>query len=209
MPQILRSLRLGQLSSRRSSNHDLREATAKCDVNRIRQLLRSGASPNARDASGNTALMIAAQQGRGSVVRWMLAAGAAPDLQNRSGQTALMLAVVAGRLRAVRALVEGGAALDIVNRKLETALTYAIVWHRPRAVDVLLRAGADVEKPRRPWSPLMYAAFEGDFRSTRLLLRRGASRARKDAYGRTASDIARDARHFKLSVALRSIRRAG
>jgi ankyrin repeat protein len=148
--------------------------------------------------------MIAAQKGRGSVIRWMFAAGADPDVQNRSGQTALMLAALAGRLRPVRALVEGGASLDLVNRKRETALTYAIVWRRPKVVEALLRAGADVEKPGGPWSPLMYAAFEGDLRSARLLLRRGANRSRKDAHGRTAADIARDARHFKLLAALRS-----
>jgi ankyrin repeat protein len=133
----------------------------------------------------------------------MLAAGAKPDLQNRSGLTALMLAATAGHLRTVRALIDGGASIDLVNRKRETALTYAIVWRRPRIVDALLRAGADVEKPRGAWSPLMYAAFEGDLRSARLLLKHGASRSRKDRYGRTAADIARSARHFRVSAITR------
>jgi uncharacterized protein len=188
----------------RSNNRDLLDAVAKGRLDRVRKLLRSGASPDARDATGNTALMIAVQQAGRSVVRCLLKAGAIPDLQNRSGQTALMLAAIAGRLPTVRALIEGGATLDLVNRKRETALTYAIVWHRPKVVDALLRAGADVEKPRGPWSPLMYAAFEGDLRSAQLLLKRGASRSRVDSHRRTAADIARDARHFLLSAATRS-----
>jgi ankyrin repeat protein len=86
-----------------------------------------------------------------------------------------------------------------VNRNRESALTYAVVWRRLKLVDLLLQHGADVELPPPPdWSPLMYAAFEGDSRVVALLLRSGANLERKDGYGRSARTIAHEAHRWAV-----------
>jgi len=51
-------------------------------------LLGRGADVNARGASGETALMIAAAGGRTPIVRVLLAAGASADAKDSQGRTA-------------------------------------------------------------------------------------------------------------------------
>jgi RNA polymerase primary sigma factor len=58
--------------------------------------LRRGASPNGRDSSGRTPLMISAQAGRTDVCLLLLEEGADPLLEDREGRTASRLAEVEG-----------------------------------------------------------------------------------------------------------------
>jgi ankyrin repeat protein len=109
------------------------------------------------------------------------------------GQSPLMTACVRGALDMIVSLLVSGEEIDWVNSEFETALTYAVVWNQIDAVELLLQRGADPEVPAKPhWSPLMYAANEGSRASVETLLKHGADRERRDAHGRSASDIARD-----------------
>jgi len=171
-------------------------AAAGCKLDELLGLIGSSRSSlRARDAAGNTPLILVSQCARSTrAIRALVAEGASVDVQNRVGQTALMLAAATGRVMAIRALYSCAASVDLVNRKGETALTYSIVWNHIAAQATLLALGADVEAPRPPrWSPLMFAAFEGNSRAVRMLLDHGAEKQRRDGYGRTATDIARSA----------------
>jgi hypothetical protein len=84
-------------------------ATRAGDAARVRTLLRTGADPDAATASGWTALMQAAEQGRRDIALALLDAGADPDARDRARGTALDVAERAGRADVVRLLRARGA----------------------------------------------------------------------------------------------------
>lgn len=62
----------------------------------IQLLSEAGASLDARDSGGNTALHIAALRGRGKLVSTLIASGARAELTNRDGKTPRDLAIESG-----------------------------------------------------------------------------------------------------------------
>ena len=58
----------------------------------VRQLVRQGASLRSTDQQGNTALMLACQQGHGRLVKLLVRKGADVQAQNVPGLTAEQLA---------------------------------------------------------------------------------------------------------------------
>lgn len=128
---------------------------------------------------------------RKKIVEMLAEAGARPNEMNSAGQTPLMQAAVCGDDSYARVLLAVGAHPNLVNDRNETALSFAVVWRQAEFASLLLRNGAKPDNPIRPWTPLMYAAQEGDVRIARLLLRAGARPNRADPYGRTAWDIAK------------------
>jgi ankyrin repeat protein len=64
------------------------------------ELRRCGASVDAVDEDGYTALHVAAAAGRADVVRWLLDSGADPSIQAFDGRTALHAAAAVGHLEA-------------------------------------------------------------------------------------------------------------
>ncbi len=92
----------------------------------VTRLLRSGANPNACDAQGVTALMLAASIGYASIVSDLLEADADVDFRDERGRTALHWAVEAGWPHVVQVLLihhadrtaaddEGRTALDRIG----------------------------------------------------------------------------------------------
>ncbi|MEU8762339.1 ankyrin repeat domain-containing protein [Streptomyces sp. NPDC048659] len=82
------------------------------DAPSVRSLLRGGASPEARDGDGTTALYLAAVQGEAEVARLLLAAGAAPDEESEgpgADGTPLCAAACWGHAETVRHLLAHGA----------------------------------------------------------------------------------------------------
>lgn len=68
-------------------------------------LLQSGADVDARDKSGETALMKAARTGKVEIIAKLLDAGAQPQLQNDQSQTAADIATEMGNKKAIEALL--------------------------------------------------------------------------------------------------------
>src|ERR1051325_6168405 len=145
------------------------------NVQRLRAALDHGTSANARDAQGNTPLMLAAVYSDASCVRLLLDRGAEVNVANAAGATPLMRA--AGDYEKTRLLVERGADLNARSALGNTALMLAA---RPanshRTVELLLARGADA-KATNNWgaTALMAAAAGGDARSVKLLLEHGAA----------------------------------
>ena len=79
------------------------------DTTRLRELLDTGSDINARDEYGQTALMIAARDGRTASVRWLVEHGADLNHTAKFHLSALMLAVINGRDAIVGILVDAGA----------------------------------------------------------------------------------------------------
>lgn len=82
----------------------------------LTKLLSEGADVNARDAAGETALMLAAARGRLDVIGLLIERGADVNAASDAGNTALMLAAARGQVDAARALLERGARADHRNK---------------------------------------------------------------------------------------------
>jgi ankyrin repeat protein len=139
----------------------------------INRLLKAGANPNAPlNAEGDTVLMVAARNGTPDAVRALLDGGAAVNArENWGGTTALMWAVSEGHLAAAKVLVERGADVNARSHYVPAANGRGFEGRLP------VNAGADqkVEEYASGWfTPLMFAARQGDLEMTRFLLQSGA-----------------------------------
>ena len=139
-------------------------------------LLKAGASAKAANEFGATALYAAAEQSDPAMATKLLAAGADPNLPIMSGETPLMVASSRGNVETVRALLTGGAKPNAQeNMGGQTAMMWAISKRQSAVVDELVKHGADVELASKTgFTPLMFAAQQGDVDSGRILLKAGA-----------------------------------
>src|SRR5215468_7428486 len=137
-PALLRA------ESRATMSADYSQALRSGDIRQIRLLLDKGASPNARDAAGNTPLMLAAVYGDVQAVRLLLDRGAEVNATNAAGATPLLRA--AHNFEKTRALVDAGAEVNVRSALGNTPLMLAA---RPanshRTVRILLAHGADAK----------------------------------------------------------------
>ncbi len=106
-----------------SLDDDFAIAVANDRVGQVKQMLARGVDPNAVDANGDPALLIAARGGNLKTVEALLDARANIDARNKFGDTAIMAAALSGNLAIVRTLRARGAALD--NAGGETRLDAA------------------------------------------------------------------------------------
>ena len=133
----------------RSANFMLFDAAERgCDA-LIRTLLAEGATTEARNAVGNSALEIAAARGRSATVALLIEAGADVDRQNLNGVTALLAAATSRRGRAARVLLDAGADPNLADGKGVTPLIAAAFNGDGRMFTTLLEAGADPAAGRR------------------------------------------------------------
>lgn len=124
----------------------LLEAARRGDAKAVEASLSVAAvdARRTRDASGYTALHLAATHGDAAAVALLLRAGADTEARGPRLRTPLHCACVRGNAGAVAALVRGGG--DVRCRSGEhgaTPLHYAAAGGRRDVVALLLRAGAD------------------------------------------------------------------
>ncbi len=105
----------------------------------VADLLRAGVDPNHTNALGQTALMIAAENGEADTVQALLDAGAQVDAADPEGATALHVACWRGDTNIVARLLAAGAKLDATNQAGRTPLDVA-VWEGREKVVQQLRA---------------------------------------------------------------------
>src|SRR4051812_13443750 len=144
------------------------------DGRKLSRLLQNGASANARDAAGNTALMQATVYGDTSLMRLLIKNGAEVNATNAAGATALMRASF--DLGKVRLLLDHGANVNARSGLGNTALILAArTAQGASAVRLLLDHGADVKATNDfGATALMAAAAAGDQEAVRLLIGHGA-----------------------------------
>ena len=112
------------------------------DTEKVRVLLRQGASVNAVDRQfGATALMWAAHEGHTDIVRVLLDNGASIDAQQSSGHTALWFTAQQGRIAAAEMLIEAGANTDLATNEGITPRDIALERGHRDIVDLLTKAG--------------------------------------------------------------------
>jgi ankyrin repeat protein len=127
---------------------DLFEAAAVGDVDRLEQLVRSGADPNAWSNDGFTALHLAAFFGQPEAARLLIERGAnleavARNIRFAAGAHPLHSAVAAQDIEISRLLLEAGADPNSTQHGGFTPLLEAAQLADADMVDLLLGHGAD------------------------------------------------------------------
>jgi len=128
---------------------DLFDAVRNDDKKRIGSALHHGASVNAKDADGTTALMLATVLGKFHSVQMLLHAGADVNIGDKDGYTPIHGAGFQGRADIARLLVSQGG-MDINDRHSDgyTPMHRAVAGSQPRhaeTVKVMLELGANLK----------------------------------------------------------------
>ncbi len=101
---------------------------------------------NAKDAKGDTALIVAITDRNEDFTAYLLNQGADPNLGGQGGDTPLIAAARVGYEDAVEWLLGQGAKIDATNRMGETPLIIAVQQRQVPMVKLLLSAGANPDK---------------------------------------------------------------
>lgn len=149
-----------------------------------------GGDVNARDARGNTLLMLAAAFGTPEAVKLLLDRGADVDAKNQFEATALIFG--ANDPDKARLLVAKGANVNAVSKNGRTALMSAATCDGcSETVGLLLSKGAEAKGKDRVGNTALYAAAQAnDLESMRLLLEHGADAGGGDGGGFTPLMVA-------------------
>jgi ankyrin repeat protein len=172
-------------SPRTVSAGDRREATPiapalvtairDADAEAVRRLIDDGADVNARDAEGNTPLILASFYASPICVALLLEKGADVNAANKAGVTALIRA--ATNHEKARLLVDAGAKVrvrtaDLGNTPLILAARRA--GNSPTVQLLHERGASATEHNNAGISPIISGAASGDLETVRLLLDAGA-----------------------------------
>jgi ankyrin repeat protein len=162
-------------------------AIRDADVHAVRKLIEDGADVNARDAEGNTPLILASFYASPRCVALLLEMGADANAANQAGVTALIRAATS--YEKTRSLVEAGAEVrvrtaDLGNTPLILAARRA---GNSRTVKLLLERGANAtERDHAGISPIISGAASGDLETVRFLLDAGA---KADDFPKSSNDL--------------------
>jgi ankyrin repeat protein/mono/diheme cytochrome c family protein len=170
----LQTVRAGDQREAKPIAVDLVTAIRNADAPAVRKLLDNGADVNARDAEGNTPLILASFYASPQCVELLIDKGANVNMANKAGATALIRA--ATNYEKTRLLVAAGANVrvrtDLGNTPLLLAARRA---DNSRTVQLLLEHDADAtERNKAGISPILSGAASGDMETVRLLLDAGA-----------------------------------
>ena len=166
----------------------LLEAAAEGHEVVVKRLLEEGATPDARDAEGQTPLLLAAAKGHVVIVTLLLEEGA--ELETREiwlGLTPLERAAAEGQVAVVKLLVEKGAELDIQDKNSWTPLFWAVIKGHIAVVKLLIEKGAKLNaQDNKSRTALFFAADKGHIAVVELLIEKGIKLDIQDKDGQTA-----------------------
>src|SRR6516165_9550994 len=169
-----RTVHTGDQGEARPIAADLVTAIRNADAQAVRKLLDNGADVNARDAAGNTPLILAAFYASPESVELLIEKGADLNSANKAGATPLIRA--ATDYEKTRLLVAAGANIQVRTALGNTPLILAARRARNTlTVQLLLERGANpTERNESGVGPVLSAAASGDVQTVRLLLDAGA-----------------------------------
>ena len=183
----------------------LHYSASRGDVKNVRCLLGAGASVNATDKEGWTALMVAANSGQTAVARLLIGKGANIKARNKGGSTALMWAAHKGQSSMLKLLLAHGADAKVANKLGFTALMWAAQGGHTDIVKLLLEKGAAINAAASNGdTALMWAARKGHADTVRLLLNKNARTDTKNRNGETALMLAQRTGHTQVAALLAS-----
>lgn len=169
------------------------------------QLLAAGATINDVNSEGQSALMLAAQNGSEETVKALLARGADATIKDKKGMTTLMYVQPryfhdeVGAM--ITALIGGGARLEEVDDDGRTALIVAANDRSPMKLKALIDAGASLDaRDKNGRTALITAVESADSRLEKAdyLVNAGADTTIRNNNGETALTIAQRIGELKI-----------
>ena len=160
-------------------NNLLFEAARKGCARSLDKLTAAGASRLARDRDGDTALSLAARNGRLAFIDALIAGASADerrqiDAPDAHGSTALLLAAKAGRTDVAKRLIEAGADIGAIDASGQTALSAAVYADNAEIAALLLSHGAKADSVDRSGRGVIcYAAARGSAEVVAKLIEAG------------------------------------
>jgi ankyrin repeat protein len=138
-------------------------AARRGDLGVVEELIRAGASVQARDGDGRTALLVATEADRIPVARALIAAGADVNAKDEMEDSPFLYAGAEGRNAILKMTLAAGADLKSVNRYGGTALIPAAHHGHIEAVRILLGTKIDKDHVNKlGWTALLEAVILGD-----------------------------------------------
>lgn len=167
------------------------ESAVYNDINTVSLLLAEQPAliNAAEEEEGNTALMIACEEGHVAMVTFLLQHGASVEKRNAMGSTAVHHACSHGHVDIVRVLADKGADLTSINQLGKTPLISAAFRGHPEVVSLLLR-NADVvaqvnHAGKDGRTAFFLACINGHVEVARLLRSGGADHTIAEMTGKT------------------------
>ena len=128
-------------------NDELWNASHAGDLEKVKQLIESGADPNSVDSNGSGTLL----NFHPEVTRYLLQNGANPDLQRNENILPVLVGVAGFNTECLKLMLDAGANPNIASdHNGETALHHSVCGDRLEEVQALLDAGADPNKKTIP-----------------------------------------------------------
>ncbi|MCU4155160.1 ankyrin repeat domain-containing protein [Carboxylicivirga sp. A043] len=148
----------------------------------------------------------AALNGNIDLVQKAIDSGVDIEARNENGYTALMLSGYNGHHHIIKLLLEHKPNIDAVDGLNRTALMFASTGPFEAAVEVLIKAGANVNAidSHENWTPVMFAAGEGQLGVIKLLVANGADLNKVDIDGESALDFAQTNGHTEAAKYIQS-----
>jgi ankyrin repeat protein len=164
---------------------EIHDAARQGDVGNVTKLLDQGVPPDAKDETGETALLTACLAGHADVVAILVKHGAGIESRNDRGLTPLHGAAYSGDIGTVRLLVESGAVVnDADNIFKVTPLIVAAEEGHADVISFLANRGADLERTERAgYSALSRAVFRDHPEAVEALFKAGAKCQGEDRIG--------------------------
>jgi ankyrin repeat protein len=152
----------------------LLRALREGDETRAAQLIGPHAGVNARDDTGATPLMWAAQRSNADLTALLLKAGANPNLRDTEGLGPLQIAIGLGATQVALELIAHGADAKTARDSGETVLMTAARMGQVQVMQQLIEHGAGVNAHENQFhqTALMWASGHPD--AVKLLLQHGA-----------------------------------
>lgn len=194
--------------ARESERTALTRAVGQGQLEVVRWLLDHGVDVHEPDAKGNVPIHVACGSNNCRAAELLVEYGADVNQLDGKGRAPLRRAIEAEREGLFRFLVEHGAD---VNLREETGFTplLAAATKPPMYATMLLERGANVNTRgsginwTHGWAPLHCAAHDGNLEVVALLLTYKVDVDARDAEGRTARQIAREAGHKGVDALLK------
>jgi len=159
---------------------------------------------NSCNASGETALYVAAVNGKKEIVEYLLSNGAEKDKVQSEGKTPLIGAVIAHQTDIVRILVEMGAGINISDRLSNEGITGTPLIHASAKgfddiVKILIASNANVNfRNEEGQDALQMALNFNHYEIAEFLIKNGANPNSKNKKGFTVLMLAASKGNLKL-----------
>ena len=157
----------------------------------IEAFVKAKADFEAKNNYGQTALMIAAREGRWAQLEALIKHGAKVDAKDQDGWTGLMLAAYNGQIQCVKLLIAAKADVNVKTADDWDAAQLAISEGRGSSARAIVEAGAVMPKtgPGKT-SPLIHSTYGGDLEAVRLVLESSPDLTARDSDEWSALEIA-------------------